>query len=45
MESLCTQLDQLESTQLLRRLPDDELTYLFKHALTQESAYVALMET
>jgi tetratricopeptide (TPR) repeat protein len=43
MESLRTQLDQLENTQLLRRLPDEELTYLFKHALTQEASYESLL--
>lgn len=44
MENLRTQLDQLENTQLLRRLTDEELTYLFKHTLTQESAYESLLQ-
>jgi tetratricopeptide (TPR) repeat protein len=44
MESLRTQLDQLENTQLVRRLSDEELTYLFKHTLTQESAYESLLQ-
>jgi tetratricopeptide (TPR) repeat protein len=43
MENLDTQLDRLENTQLLRRLPGEELTYLFKHALTQEAAYQSLL--
>lgn len=43
MESLRTQLDQLENTQILRRLPDEELTYLFRHTLTQEAAYQSIL--
>jgi predicted ATPase len=43
MESLSAQLAQLESAQLVRRLADEELTYLFKHALTQEAAYQSLL--
>lgn len=43
MQSLPTHLDLLENTQLVRRLPDDELTYLFKHAMTQEAAYGSLL--
>lgn len=43
MSALTIQLDQLENAQLVRRLPDEELAYLFKHALTQESAYESLL--
>ena len=43
MEDLRTQLDQLENMQLVRRLPDEELTYLFKHALTQDTVYASLL--
>jgi tetratricopeptide (TPR) repeat protein len=41
--NLETQLAQLESAQLVRRAPDEDLSYLFKHALTQESAYESLL--
>ncbi len=41
--SLDTQLAQIENAQLVRRLPDAELAYLFKHALTQETAYESLL--
>lgn len=43
MASLATQLDQLENAQLVLRLSEDEGAYLFKHALTQESAYQSLL--
>lgn len=43
MTHLDSQLAQLENAQLLRRLDDPDLTYLFKHALTQESAYHSLL--
>jgi predicted ATPase len=43
MESLPAQLAQLENAQLVRRLNEEELAYLFKHALTQESAYESLL--
>ncbi len=43
MATLATHLEQLETAQLVRRLPDEELAYLFKHALTQESAYESLL--
>jgi tetratricopeptide (TPR) repeat protein len=36
-------LAQLEDTQLLRRAQDPELAYLFKHVLTQETAYQSLL--
>ncbi len=43
MPNLTTQLDQLENAQLVRRALDEELAYLFKHALTQESAYESIL--
>jgi hypothetical protein len=43
MATLTTRLEQLENAQLVRRLPEEELAYLFKHALTQESAYESLL--
>jgi tetratricopeptide (TPR) repeat protein len=43
MDSLAVQLAQLENAQLVRRAADEELSYLFKHALTQESAYESLL--
>ncbi len=43
MANLTAQLEQLENAQLVRRLPEEDLAYLFKHALTQESAYGSLL--
>lgn len=43
MSTLVTQLEQLENAQLVVRLPEEELVYLFKHALTQESAYESML--
>jgi hypothetical protein len=43
MVSLTTQLEQLEYAQLVRRLQEEELAYLFKHALTQERAYESIL--
>ncbi len=43
MALLTTQLEQLENAQLVRRAPDEELSYLFKHTLTQETAYESLL--
>lgn len=43
MDALTVQLAQLENAQLVRQAPDEELSYLFKHALTQESAYQSLL--
>ncbi len=43
MQDLTAQLEQLESAQLVRRLPDEERAYLFKHALTQDAAYQSLL--
>ncbi|MGB8645854.1 MAG: hypothetical protein WCF84_11500 [Anaerolineae bacterium] len=37
------ELEQLQQAQLIRRLPDEDLTYLFKHALTQDAAYESLL--
>ena len=36
-------LAELEEAQLLRRLAELELAYIFKHALTQETAYHSLL--
>ncbi len=38
-----TQLARLESSELVRRLRDEELTYLFKHALVQDTARASLL--
>ncbi len=43
MESLPAQLTQLESAHLVRRLAEEELAYLFKHALTQQATYNSLL--
>src|SRR5438552_18625050 len=37
-------LTQLETTELVRRLQDTELAYLFKHALVQDTAYTSLLK-
>ena len=42
-QSLDAQLAQLEDAQLVRRAAEEELAYLFKHALTQETAYESLL--
>lgn len=42
--SLAQQLADLEKAQLLRRAPDPELAYLFKHSLTQEATYLSLLK-
>ncbi|MBI3914582.1 MAG: tetratricopeptide repeat protein [Chloroflexi bacterium] len=41
--NLSTTLTQLETEQLLRRLSEPDLAYLFKHTLTQETAYQSLL--
>ena len=41
--NLDSQLAQLENAQLVHPLSEEELAYLFKHALTQESAYQTLL--
>jgi tetratricopeptide (TPR) repeat protein len=43
MATLITQLEQLESAQLVRRAPDEDASYLFKHVLTQDTAYESLL--
>lgn len=43
MANLPAQLAQLESEQLVRRSPEEELAYLFKHTLTQETVYESLL--
>jgi predicted ATPase len=42
-DQLADQLTQLENAELVRRLPEEDLAYFFKHALTQESAYESLL--
>ncbi|MDL1895437.1 hypothetical protein FBQ82_04140 [Anaerolineae bacterium CFX7] len=37
-------LNQLESSDLVRRLHEEELAYLFKHALVQDTAYASLLK-
>lgn len=41
--NLESHLAQLESSQLIRRLQEEEPAYLFKHNLTQETAYQSLL--
>src|SRR3989304_1099391 len=41
---LDTNLAQLEASQLVRRMLDPDLAYIFKHVLTQESAYQSLIK-
>lgn len=43
MRDLKTVLAELEDLSLVRRSQEDEPAYLFKHALTQESAYQSLL--
>ncbi len=43
--NLKANLAQLEAAQLVRRADDAELTFAFKHALTQESTYESLLRT
>ncbi len=43
MNGLTEQLKQLENAELVRSLPDDDRAFLFKHALTHESAYESLL--
>ncbi len=43
--SLGPLLTQLENSQLVRRLDDAELVYVFKHTLTQESVYASMLRT
>lgn len=43
MTILASQLAQLENAQLVRRVPEEVSAYVFKHALTQESAYNVLL--
>src|SRR5258708_14851972 len=37
-------LEEIERQDLARRLQEEELAYLFKHALVQEAAYATLMK-
>lgn len=43
MDLLSVQLAQLEAAQLVRALAEEELAYLFNHALTQETASESLL--
>ena len=43
MMNLATQLTQLETAQLVRRVGEEEATYMFKHVLTQDAAYHSLL--
>lgn len=43
MATITTQLEVLEDAQLVRRDIEEELSYLFKHALTQEVTYDSLL--
>jgi tetratricopeptide (TPR) repeat protein len=43
MDTLGTQLANLEQIQLIRMLTESELAYLFKHVLTQETVYKSLL--
>jgi tetratricopeptide (TPR) repeat protein len=43
--NLFTELARLESAQLVRQSEDAEITYAFKHALTQDSAYGSLLKS
>jgi tetratricopeptide (TPR) repeat protein len=40
---LDAQLSQLENAQLIHRLAEEEAAYLFKHSMTQETAYESLL--
>jgi hypothetical protein len=42
--NLQTQLAQLETAQLVHHLADEEPAYIFRHTLTQESAYDSLLK-
>src|SRR6476646_10645116 len=41
---LYTELEKLEGSDLVRRLSEQELAYLFKHALVQDTAYASLLK-
>ena len=43
-EELDASLAQVEHAELVRRLNEDELAYLFKHALVHETAYESLLK-
>ena len=42
--NLDLQLTQLESAQLVRHIGEEEATYMFRHALTQDAAYQSLLK-
>ena len=41
--NLDAQLTQLEQAEIVRRANEPDLAYLFKHAMTQETAYASLL--
>src|SRR5512147_722998 len=43
-KSIQPQLDQLETAQLVRHVAEEEATYIFKHALTQDASYQSLLQ-
>ena len=43
LDDVSASLERLEEAQLLQRLAELDLAYLFKHALTQETAYQSLL--
>jgi tetratricopeptide (TPR) repeat protein len=45
MRDLDSQLQTLENAQLVRRADNDDAMYIFKHALTQETAYDSLLKS
>lgn len=44
MANLNPTLEQLENALLVRRLNEEDATYMFKHALTQDAAYQSLLQ-
>lgn len=42
--NLESQLTHLETAQLVRRVGEEQATYIFKHALTQDAAYQSLLQ-
>ena len=44
LEILAARLAELEIAQLVRRFHEEEATFIFKHTLTQETAYASLLK-
>jgi tetratricopeptide (TPR) repeat protein len=42
-QNLAAQLTRLETAQLVRHIGEEEATYMFRHALTQDAAYQSLL--